>query len=412
MPGENKGLFRNPIKPGRYIGRSLVKLLFISFFLAFIQLGPVGTLCGQPQRFHPFIYPRLQETLENTLTRIGVPGAVATVAGPNGHRWTGAAGVSELYSTRDSNPMTGGRSRAPNGKSMDPYLKFHVASVQKTFVATLIMMLVQDNVLGLEDHVEKWLPGLAPGGNHITIQQLLNHTSGVYNYASNPRFYNDLLKNPHRKWLPRDLIHYSNQNKLRIPKTGVWHYSNTNYILLGMIIEQATGQSYDKLLKSKIIDPLNLNNTSIPRSFTGPPGLSRGYRYNFQRNKGRWTDVSEFADPSFMGAAGAMISSADDLLIWLKALTEGRFLTSRNYNLMFHFIDTGEPGRMAGLGVESRHGAVGHAGDYVFGYQTWMFRYKGFDIVILTNGIPARKEIIDGPEAIFGPLRRILLGQD
>lgn len=354
---------------------------------------------------------RLQNLLDESIVDIGVPGAVMAVVTPSGEKWMGAGGYARIpkdYSIESDGPVSDHAQNDDRFEPMSADMKFRVASIQKSLMATVTLQLAQEGVLRLEDSIESWLPGVWPDGQKITIRQLLNHTSGIWNYSDCPLFYQDVLKYPYKKWKPEQLLDYAKDYCSRWDNGGTWLYSNTNYILIGMIIEKATGKTYGELMRERIINPLKLKNTYVPENPILSGHYCHGYRYNFLGNKDEWTDVTNLVDPSFMGAAGSLVSTAGDLLVWLDALLASTLLSPHYGNEMFQTVSIDETGQKAGLGVEIRNKAIGHAGDFVFGYQSWMFGYKGYRTVILTNGIPSKEGIPHGPKKIFEKLAKLL----
>ena len=356
---------------------------------------------------------RLQEALEIGIIKSGVPGGVLLVAGPGGKQWQGAFGVSKITGQNlppQGLPWPPGALAAQGltGTPLRPGQKFHVGSIEKTFVATLTLMLAGEGRLSLDDTLDQWLPGLIPQARQITIRQLLYHTSGLGSHTDHPNFYPDLIKRPRRPYSPRELIRYALEEGFYNKPGHGWHYSNTGYLLLGMIIEKAGQKPYRDQVAERLLIPLGLTDTSLPDDRFMPEGSCRGYRYDFLNQRGKWTDVSEYADPSFLGPAGSMISTAEDILKWLDILLSGRLIRPELKEEMFRFIPTDEPGRESGLGVERLDGAVGHAGDYPFGYQSWMFRSQGWDFVALVNGFPTSLKIDSGAKEIYLQAQRVL----
>ena len=161
--------------------------------------------------------PALEQALDK-LVADGVPGAIALER--RGRREShAAAGVADL-------------------KTMEPISatdRYRIGSVTKSFVSTVVLQFVAERRLSLEDSVEQWLPGVVPNGDAITVRQLLNHTSGLYNYTDIP-FYVQLLKEPLQSWRPLELVRGAVAHPpLFAPGTN-WSYSNTNYLLLGLIV--------------------------------------------------------------------------------------------------------------------------------------------------------------------------------
>lgn len=255
---------------------------------------------------------------------------------------------------------------------MRPSDRFRIGSETKVFVATVVLQLVGDDKLSLAETVERRLPGLVPNGGKITVRQLLNHTSGLFDYAEDKTFI-EQVDNPRKHWAPRQLVELATaQTPLFAP--GTRHsYSNTGYILLGLIVEKATGNSLPAELRKRIFAPLRLHATSFPTA----PGIAGRYAHGYTRyRKTRLTDISVFS-PSILGAAGAIISNADDLARFHQALLRGRLLRSDLLAAMKTTVPVHESGghQAYGLGLTwTRFGPCGvfwgHGGG-TFGYETF-----------------------------------------
>ncbi len=329
----------------------------------------------------------LQSSLDSSVSAIRVPGATMTVIRPDGAKWVGVSGLSNIE----------------NNTAMAPGLKFRIASVTKTFTATVILQLVKERRISLDDTLDSVLPGLVPNGAQISIRQLLNHTSGIFDYAQaqNPSFFQGEYNNPLRKWMPAELIAIANSNTPYFAPGNGFHYSNTNYVLLGMIIEKLTGNTYAQEVTSRIFAPLGLNNTSIPATADRPPGSSQGYTYNGST----WVNTTRM-DPSWAFATGSIISNSDDLVTWLYALMNGTLIDYALKTEMFTFVDTQgvvtEGPNGYGLGLEKINNSIGHTGDFVFGGQAAIYQKQGWAFVVLVNASPSTPGVGFGSEYITG----------
>lgn len=326
--------------------------------------------------FDPARAQDLQTVLDESVRELNIPGTVAMVRSPDGAVWAGAAGVSRVSNLNRQGDA------GWQGSPMTTDVYFRIGSVTKTFTATLILLLAEDGRLTLGDTVEDWLPGILPQGRTITVRHLLNMTSGLNNYTNDDSFADDLLGDPLRKRTPEELIRVAvGQGSAFEPGAeGGWLYSNTGYILLQLIAERATGRSYDRLLADRIVRPLGLTHTFVPQGPTLPSPSAGGY-LNIEA---QWRDMTE-QDPSIYGAAGALVSTASDLLVWARALSEGVLLDEPSRKEMFQFVDVGLPDAAYGLGVgRFGPGFLGHTGT-VLGYDTAMYSCKGYDFVVLVN---------------------------
>jgi D-alanyl-D-alanine carboxypeptidase len=197
--------------------------------------------------------------------------------------------------------------------------RFRIGSVTKTFVSTLVLQLVGERKLMLTDTVEHWLPGLVPNGDKITVRELLNHTSGLAEY-DDAALEAKITSRPMKAWTPRQLIaHATAKNPDFAPGTK-WSYSNTGYALAGLIVEKATGHSLRTELQQRIFGPLGLRGTSYDSS----PRIAGQHAHGYGLvGKPPAKDVS-ILSPTWAGAAGAIVSTADDVARFERALLQGR----------------------------------------------------------------------------------------
>ncbi|MVO84491.1 serine hydrolase [Streptomyces sp. p1417] len=275
----------------------------------------------------------------------GVPGVTGRAVTAHGE-WAGTSGVGDL------------RERTPRG----PRDRYRVGSVTKTFVATVLLQLQAEGRLRLDDTVGSWLPGLVRGNGHdgdrITVRQLLNHTSGVFDYLADPVFQRhyatpEFLEHRYDTRPPEHWVRVAMRHRPQFrPGTG-WGYSNTNYLLAGMVVERVTGHPYRDEVRRRIIEPLHLRATSLPGTrptLDGP--ASRAYSKLSEGPGGPTYDVTEL-NPSEAGAAGEMISDSADLNRFYSALLRGRLLPARELAEMRTTVPaTGRgPGVRYGLGL-------------------------------------------------------------
>lgn len=273
----------------------------------------------------------------------GVPGATATARDAHG-TWSTAAGTGD---TRTGEP----RSTAD---------RYRVASITKTFVATVLLQLEAEGRLSLDDTVERWLPGVVRGHGHdgrqVTVRQLLNHTSGIHDYLADPDFARayftpeGFFAHRYRTLAPRELLDYALRHEPDFAPGTSWRYSNTNYVLAGMVIEKVTGRPYATAVDRRIIAPLRLRATSVPGTRTTLPEPS-GRAYSTFKIPGRTVyDVTDL-NPSMASSAGEMISDSADLTRFYGALLGGGLLPARQLTEMRTTVATDTPGIRYGLGL-------------------------------------------------------------
>ena len=274
---------------------------------------------------------------------------------------------------RHVSDVVAGLADKATGQPMRPQDKVHIASITKTFVATVVLQLAAEGRLSLHDSVQKWLPGVITGhGYHpaqITIRQLLQHTSGLRDYTSEPGFLTP--QSLAKTWQPQQLVNIA--VRLGPPLNG-WHYSNTNYILLGMIIAKVTGHSPITEIRRRIVVPLGLHDTTFPlTSKQIPAPYAHGYFGPI--------DVTNLVSPSVAWTAGAMISTIGDVARFYRALLTGRLLPPEQQRELLTTIPVHDTGELFaehyGLGVYRVHlpcgTAWGHDGGYPGGFKTYAY---------------------------------------
>ncbi|WP_406445374.1 beta-lactamase family protein [Streptomyces sp. NBC_01613] len=249
----------------------------------------------------------------------GVPGVTLTAKDAHGS-WSTTAGVGNLRT----------------GEPRSAQDRYRVGSITKTFVATVLLQLEAEGRLSLDDKVERWLPGVVRGNGHngraITLRQLLNHTSGVFNYTQDDTFgrtyflKDGFFKHRYDRKTPADLLAIAMSHKPDFEPGTSWSYSNTNYLLAALVIEKATGHSYGAEIRRRVIDPLHLAATSVPGTrVTVPHPSSRAYSKLAESTTGPTYDVTTL-NPALAYGSGEMISDSADLVRFYRALLGGRLL--------------------------------------------------------------------------------------
>jgi D-alanyl-D-alanine carboxypeptidase len=326
-----------------------------------------------------------QRALEQAV-RDGVPGAVAQARDRAGS-WNGTAGVGDLGT----------------GKERTAQDRYRIGSITKTFVATVLLQLEAEGRLDLDDSVERWLPGTVRGnghdGRHITLRQLLNHTSGVYSYTSDPGyqakiFGEGFLQHRYDTWAPEQLVDIAMRHRPYFAPGAGWRYSNTNYTLAGMVIEKVTNRSYESEVERRILRPLRLRATSVPSTDPKMPSpASRAYSPLTSDPGAEIRDVTEL-NPSLAGAGGGMISDSKDLQKFLRALLKGGLLPPEQQKALTTTvpIDPQQPEYRYGLGIQSTRLSCGkevwgHGGG-IHGSQSEVFatRNASHSLALNFNG--------------------------
>ena len=277
--------------------------------------------------------------------KAGVPGVTGQVTDKYSI-WTGTSGVGNVTT------------RAPRSA----FDRYRIGSTTKTFVATVLLQLEAEGRLGLDDKVDKWLPGVVQGngndGRQITVRQLLDHTSGIFSYTSDPDFLEagfteKFLEHRYDTYTPAQLVGIAMRHAPLFAPGAGWSYSNTDYVLAGMIVEKVTGRSYGSEIDRRIIKPLGLYATSVPTTGSSMPlPSSRAYsKLSLQPTpEGRTYDVTEL-NPSEAGSAGAMISDSDDLNRFFSALLGGKLLPAGQLKKMMTTVPVGAGYPFTGYGL-------------------------------------------------------------
>ncbi|MDV2986757.1 UNVERIFIED_CONTAM: serine hydrolase [Methylobacteriaceae bacterium AG10] len=242
-----------------------------------------------------------------------------------------------------------------------PQTHFRIGSLTKAFTAAALLKLSEAGRLGLDDSIRRWVPSVPEAWAGVSLRHLLQHRSGIINFTALPNYYDQIARVDHT---PAQIVALVANDPLLFPPGERFEYSNTNYVLLGMVIEAASGQSYEAYLREAILAPLGLKETGYDDLTMILPRRAAGYR----RGRAQWRNAVPMAASSAY-AAGALYSTVDDLLAWDEALAGPRLLSEASRAAMFTDNGTGyglgwfvsrafgKPGDRT-----SGHRAVGHAG--------------------------------------------------
>ena len=351
-----------------------VRLAALVALAALLTLGPVPANASD----------RALDRARERLLELGVPGAQVDADGR-----TAARGVAALET----------------GRPMRPGLSFRIGSVTKSFTATVALQLVAERRLTLGDTVERWLPGVLPYGGTVSLRHLLQHTSGVPDYWEagpdplNISFVNDAAVRA-QTYAPREIVERVSGEPPDFAAGSRVEYSNTNYVLLGMIIEAATGKPLRREVMRRVIRPLELRNTRFVTSRTTLlRPFTRGYSNLFDADglpaEGAVIDVTEY-NPSALWAMGNMVSTTGDLRTFYRALLGGRLLPDALTALMKETrpnqTEEWPEGIGMGLGIWSwdlpcGRRIYGHEGE-VPGSNTWAFATDdGRRVVVMQHNL-------------------------
>ena len=310
--------------------------------LVFLALLLFAFTANVPAQISPALQARLQFVLDSVCSLYNIKGASAAVLMPQQGTWTGAYGESHA------------------GVPITTDMYFGIGSNTKTFTSALMLKLQENGLLSLDDTIGTWIQGVNYVNGQITIRQLLNHTSGLYNFTSHPNFGPSVNADVTAIWQPEDVLQFIDDT-LFAPGTD-WSYSNTNYLLAGLIIKEVLGTSYQQALRDSILSPQGLANTvyypfetpsgTIPHAWSryfGPPYLVDGTTIG-------WEHTANF---SMAGTAGAIMSTAEDnVKFWDKLMSEN-IINSASLQEMTQMIPIGA-GIGYGLGIFRRASFNGH----------------------------------------------------
>ncbi len=309
-----------------------------------------STAAGSTATVDSAIAARLDSAITATMTEASVPGVIVGVWGPDGN-YVKAFGVAD----------------EATGAPMQTDFYSRIGSLTKTFTVTGVLQLVDQGSVGLDDPISMYVDGV-PGGDRITIRQLARMQSGLANYTASEEFQKAFFADPRAPFTPQQLLGYAFAMPATFPPGEGFQYSNTNTTLLGLVVEKVSSMPLHDYVQEKILDPLKMEHTVFPTDNAFPESHAQGY--TTQTADGRETTATDW-DPTWGWAAGAMISTLDDLHTWGPALATGTLLTPETQQQRLETVHgPGYPDNVGyGLGLFNVAGWIGHNGSLP-GYQT------------------------------------------
>jgi len=306
------------------------------------------------------------------------PGVVAGVWIPGKKPWKIAEGYGDVAS---ATPI-----------HLDDY--FPICSVTKSYTVTLILQLARAKALSLDDPIGKFVDGVPRFGG-VTLAQLAAMESGVKSYTDIPYFIQELTLHPERQWTPREIVDLAHPLSPVFDPGAEYNYSNTNTVLLGMVVEKVTGRALADIYREWLFQPLGLRKTSYPNSAEVPVPHPTPYLVDPETGQAtEWVVVNLSA----MGASGGMVTTLDELHRWGKALGTGHFIGARLQKLRMEHSRPATDGPeydRYGLGMGELKGWWGHTGQGV-GFQACTFydpRTGATIAVILNSSQPAHAAV-------------------
>ena len=339
--------------------------------------------------------PALQAKLDAKREEYDVRGITASVAFPDGSRWSGASGLA------DTDPR----------RPMRPDTPMPIASVTKPLTAALAVALAQEGRLSLDDRLSRWVPGF-PNARNITLRQLLNHTSGLFNVDEDEAYAEAVPGHPSRAWTPAMVLRYV--RKPYGPPGSGWHYSDTNYTLMGLVLRRASGTSLAESLHRLVLDQHGMRDAALQPEEPAPPGTARGYDPVGPPipPPGRYVPFRSAASSEW--TAAGVVAAAPDLATWGRALFAGRVVDRRGLREILRFVPTGDVGYYLtyGLGVAQRHvverDVVGASGRFWgFSSELWHDPATRATVAVLWNDTT----LLHSPDVADSLLEVVRLGR-
>ncbi|GAA1512563.1 serine hydrolase domain-containing protein [Streptomyces albidochromogenes] len=302
-----------------------------------------------PGGLGPELNARLDQTIEHVRRQARIPGVVVGLWMPGKGSYVRATGVADTATGR---PMT-----------TDVYSR--IGSETKTFTVTALLKLVDDGRIRLDDPIARYIDGV-PNGRRITLRHLAEMRSGLFPYTADPEFTRALEGDPSRSWHPRELLAYGYKHRNTFAPGTKFQYSNSNLVLLGLVIEKVSGRRFGDFLDQRVLRPARLHHTLLPEGAEFPDPHARGYTN--QTLSGAYVDSTDW-NPSWAWSAGAMISNLHDLRRWARIVATGTLLSPQTQRERLKTLPTGFPGTTYGLGILKTGGWIGHNGSLP-GYES------------------------------------------
>ena len=318
-----------------------------------------------PDQPEPALSRKLKAALDLGLQQGGGMGVSAAVIVPGQGLWAGASGMSD----------------PSKSERIKPEMLFYIGSINKSFIAALILELAEEGKLALEDSVDRWLPSYRNIDGSITIRQLLNHTSGIFDYVEHPSSLARVdLNSVHltKVWTAEEIL-TSSVSEPYFPPGQDWHYSSTNYVLLAMIANEITQSHISREIRNRFLDPLGLNSTFSDFYEEIPDAFQIAHNWYDLDHDGALEDLMYYPRTAIATwAYGEMYSTAEDLARWTDRLFQGGILqqSSLDQMLTFHYPTPGEDwmeGYGLGIGIRETEGIKSwlHCGS-IHGYTSAM----------------------------------------
>lgn len=336
---------------------------------------------------------RYKTAVGRVMSRYRIPGAVASVRFPGEDEWKEGFGYADV--------ATGTPSRTGD--------YFSIRSITKSYTVTVLLQLVRDQATTLDAVIETFVPGI-PNGHRITLADLAGMQSGVANYTSVPAFIEVFARDLAQPFTDAQIVGYTIPASPKFEPGAQYEYSNTNTILLGMAIEKIAGASFASVLQARILGPLGLTGTTYPTQVALPEPHPTPYEVDLGTGA---LEVMPLVNPTSLSAAGAMVSTLDDLQTWGRALGDGRLIGAQlqaERIARSRDVTNGPTYDRYGLGIGILEGWWGHTGT-ALGWQAATFydpRTQATVAIAVNATPPADAGDLNFAEEIFKELAAVI----
>lgn len=352
---------------------------------------------GDVRELTPAVQRQLDATVQRVMREANVPGVTVGIWTPDKGRYVKSFGVADKTT----------------GRPMSPDLYMRIGSETKTFTVTALLELVDQGRVGLDDTIDQYVSGV-PNGDRITLRQLAGMRSGLFNYSEDDAFFQALTSDPQRPFTPQELLDYAFRHPVLFPPGEKFDYSNTNLILLGLVVEKASGTPLGDYIRRNVLDPAGLRHTLFPTGNEFPQPHAQGY--TDQTANGQVADSADW-NPSWAWAAGAMISNLQDMRVWARTVATGRLpdggilISPAVQAQRLTTPPTAIPGAGYGLGIFDVQGWIGHNGSLP-GYESltvYLPSARATLVVLLNTDINYKGQ---EPSTVFGDAITSIISPD
>ncbi|MCX4625585.1 serine hydrolase domain-containing protein [Streptomyces sp. NBC_01443] len=329
----------------------------------------------------PAVAARLDAAIRQVMRQTKVPGVTVGLWAPGKGSYVKTFGVADKATGA---PMTTG-------------LHVRIGSETKTFTVTALLQLVDQRKVGLDDPIGTYIKGV-PNGNRITLRELAGMRSGLFNYTLDENFIKKFQADPEQSFTTQQLLDYAFKHPVQFAPGAKFDYSNTNLILLGLVVEKVTGRPLREVIAKDVLAPAGLRSTVFPTSAAMPDPYAHGY--TDQTASGKIEDATGW-NPSWAWAAGAMVSDLEDLRSWARTLATGTLLTPATQAERLKTTPMNLQGDGYGLGIFNVQGWIGHNGS-IPGYEVlpvYLPQAQATMVILLNTDVSYKGQ---EPSTLFG----------